>query len=127
MTPPLSLNRQIKGELQLSSLRYCMKQRSSDNSTTHGIIPASITYISRYCARNIILILDQLLTDGYITSKQHKFLSPQSYNISSRYFYILPKVHKPISSWPQPSCPPGRPIISDVNTEFSTICSYIDH
>lgn len=71
-------------------------------------------------------ILDQLLHHRYINPKQHKYLKPDPSNINSRYFYLLPKVHKNRSSWPHPHCPPGRPIVSDVNTESSRICEYID-
>lgn len=45
---------------------------------------------------------------------------------NTRKFYILPKIHKPIGKWPDPSQPPGRPIVSDINTESSRIASFID-
>lgn len=43
-----------------------------------------------------------------------------------RTFYLLPKIHKPIDSWPHPNCPAGRPIVSDCGSETYNIGPYID-
>ena len=65
------------------------------------------------------------LERGTITNKVHQFLSRQD-EYNTRRFYILPKIHQPKNKWSNPRCPPGRPIISDVNTESSRIAEFID-
>ena len=65
------------------------------------------------------------LERGTITNKVHQFLSRHD-EYNTRRFYILPKIHKPKNKWSNPRCPPGRPIISDVNTESSRIAEFID-
>jgi len=54
--------------------------RQLNNPSYYTLLPSPLIPDT---AQEIILILDQLLSDGFITSKQHKFLSPQSYNVSS--------------------------------------------
>jgi len=78
-------------------------------------------------ATQISDLLAQLHTHSYISSKQRSYLEPDLHTTKSRYFYLLPKIHKPRSSWPHPLCPAGRPIVSDVNTESSRMCEYIDY
>lgn len=44
-----------------------------------------------------------------------------------RQFYILPKIHKSPQLWPIPNLiPPGRPIISNVNSIDTNICQYVN-
>ena len=70
-------------------------------------------------------LLDGALKRGTIDRNTHKFLIGfDEYN--TRKFYILPKIHKPQNKWINPRCPPGRPIVSDVNTESSRIAKFID-
>ena len=71
-------------------------------------------------------ILNNLLTEKYITLDQYNYLSGPEIP-RERIFYLLPKIHKDPNSWPQPKVmPPGRPIVSDVNSETYRISSYID-
>ncbi len=44
---------------------------------------------------------------------------------SARQFYLLPKAHKDV--WPFARMPPGRPIVSDVNSVTRTCASLIEH
>lgn len=45
-----------------------------------------------------------------------------------RFFYLLPKIHKPPTDWPIPGkCPLGRPIISDCGSESYGSAEYLDH
>lgn len=62
---------------------------------------------------------------GIINYKTYKFLENDE-NYKTRKFYVLPKIHKPVSKWKNPKCPPGRPIVSDVQTESSRIAEFID-
>jgi len=65
--------------------------------------------------------------DGSLSTQQLAYLTPKNDEIHSRYFYLLPKIHKARSSWPLPTTPPGRPIVSDIDTESSRICAFIDY
>jgi len=62
---------------------------------------------------------------GYISDKQFCYLKPNLNTCNSCYFYLLPKIHKLLPSWPHPLCPAGRPIVADVDTELSKVCEYI--
>lgn len=72
-------------------------------------------------------VLSDLLRTGYVTSSQYGYLKPEVNKMTARYFYLLPKIHKPRESWPRPDMPAGRPIVSDCNSESSRICAYIDY
>lgn len=71
-------------------------------------------------------IIKELYTLQYISTKQLRFLTAHDTPFS-RQFYILPKIHKPRDSWPHPSMPPGRPIVSDTNSPTYQISKYIDY
>lgn len=74
----------------------------------------------------ILEILNNMQKQKIINNKQLKFLSgPDDYK--QRTFYLLPKIHKDRDSWPQPNCPAGRPIVSDVNSESYRVSEYIDY
>ena len=71
-------------------------------------------------------VLKDLLNKKYISQDQLKYLSgPEDYR--QRIFYLLPKVHKPRDRWPDPQCPEGRPIVSDVNSETYRVSELIDY
>jgi hypothetical protein len=77
-------------------------------------------------AKKISKILENLHTSGHLTTKEFKFLSPPE-NPRQRRFYMLPKIHKDKKVWPIPNyMPPGRPIVSDCNSESERIAMYID-
>lgn len=45
-----------------------------------------------------------------------------------RFFYLLPKIHKPQDKWTVPNkMPPGRPIVSDCGSESYGIAEWLDH
>jgi len=67
---------------------------------------------------------DQLIAlkrNGFITSKQLTYLQQDVNKMTSRYFYLLPKDHKP------PNMPAGRPIVSDCGSESSKISAFKDY
>lgn len=73
---------------------------------------------------NICSILRDMLRKKYITADEFKYFLPHD-NYKKRFFYLLPKIHK------NPSCffdniPPGRPIVSNCDTETSKISELID-
>ncbi|KAL2103131.1 hypothetical protein ACEWY4_002299 [Coilia grayii] len=72
-------------------------------------------------------ILDNLKTKKFINTKQHTYLQGTP-PIRPRLFYILPKIHKDPSTWTVPhTIPPGRPIVSDINSESYKTAEYIEH
>ena len=79
-----------------------------------------------HTALKITEILKTLLHLGHISQKQFKFLSPPE-EPRPRYFYMLPKIHKPRDSWIIPDkMPPGRPIVSDCNSVSKNVAGYVD-
>jgi len=78
-------------------------------------------------AKQLEQVLSNLLRMGFITNRQFDYLKPDTVKMTARYFYLLPKIHKPRESWPRPDMPAGRPIVSDCNSESSRICAYIDY
>lgn len=70
--------------------------------------------------------LTSLLNHGLINEKQYTYLSPPS-NLKPRQFYLLPKIHKDRSKWPNAHMPEGRPIVSDINSESYRVSEYIDY
>ena len=108
------INRQnyvAEAQRQLSDTKYYQKLREP-------IFQKNITKIKN--------ILNNMLTQKFIDEDQFKFLSGPE-DIRPRNFYLLPKIHKPQSKWPQPGrMPEGRPIVSDVNSETYRISQYID-
>lgn len=70
-------------------------------------------------------ILLTLLKSGFISTKQFNFLQA-THPKQQRPFYLLPKIHKPRSKWPNWNMPEGRPIVSDCGSETYHICDFID-
>ena len=75
----------------------------------------------------IFHILSDLHQQNFISSKQFLYLKPPLEPCTRR-FYLLPKIHKPLDKWPiNNQMPPGRPIISDCDSESYKVAEYIDH
>jgi len=102
----------IEAERQLNNMNY---YRKLDKPIFTDNIP------------RIKTVLSNMLNDNFITKKQFEFLSGPA-EVKNRTFYLLPKIHKPQETWPQPGLmPEGRPIVSDVDSETYRISEYIDH
>ena len=72
-------------------------------------------------------ILADLKRSKHITHKQHTYLSPPE-TCRERRLYLLPKIHKPMDKWTVANkIPPGRPIVSDCNSESYRVSELIDH
>ena len=73
------------------------------------------------------VIISKLREKKIINQKQEKYLLGR--NIPrARILYLLPKIHKPPSSWPVPfEIPAGRPIVSDVNSETYGTAEFIEY
>ena len=72
-------------------------------------------------------ILAELKNKGLINQSQLNYLKPND-SARDRMFYTLPKVHKDQSKWREKySIPPGRPIVSDVESDSYHYASLIDN
>lgn len=72
-------------------------------------------------------IVNSLCDKRFINSKQKSFLLSDA-EPRARRFYMLPKIHKPGEKWSVPfKIPPGRPIVSDCNSETYHTAKFIDH
>lgn len=96
---------------QLNNSRYYRKLE-------HPIFQNNVTAINE--------ILEDLKQQRYITDQQYLYLQAKTTD-RARIFYLLPKIHKPRSKWPQPNMPEGRPIVSDCGSESYRACEYINH
>ncbi|GAA6106737.1 uncharacterized protein LOC105009030 isoform X1 [Tachysurus ichikawai] len=67
-----------------------------------------------------------LLGRGTINRRQATYLRGDP-TPRPRQFYLLPKIHKPQTSWPTPSTPPGRPIVSDCGSESYRTAEFLDY
>lgn len=71
-------------------------------------------------------ILEDLWIKKFISKKQKDYLMGPD-NPRPRYFYLLPKIHKEPCNWSVPfSIPPGRPIVSDCESESYRVAELID-
>ena len=72
-------------------------------------------------------ILWDLHKTNFISLKQLSYLAPPIVP-RARQMYLLPKIHKPVETWKcSGNMPPGRPIISDCESESYAVSEYIDH
>lgn len=71
-------------------------------------------------------IISQMRLNGYISHKQLLYFT-NNRDIKDRKFYILPKIHKPRASWPEPYMPSGRPIVSCCGTELHAVGKLVDY
>lgn len=72
-------------------------------------------------------IIDAMKDKGFIRGKQATYLKGEG-DPRERRFYILPKIHKDPGKWTIPNeVPPGRPIVSDCNSETYRTAEFIDY
>lgn len=78
-------------------------------------------------AREVKSVLEEMCNKRIISPKQKEYLLGDG-NPRPRRFYLLPKIHKSPESWSKPhEIPPGRPIVSDCNSETYFTAEYIEH
>lgn len=75
---------------------------------------------------HIDFIMGLMLKKGFINSKQYSYFTNHDGN-KPRYFYLLPKIHKHLSTWSNPKMPAGRPIVGCCGSELHSIGQLIDH
>lgn len=72
-------------------------------------------------------IMDQMEEEGFINHKQRCYLQGCN-EPRARRFYLLLKVHKEPDTWSKPfEIPPGRPIVSDCNSETYQTAEFIEY
>lgn len=72
-------------------------------------------------------ILNEMVENKIIRGAQRDYLLGDSHPRPRR-FYLLPKIHKEPEKWSKPGeIPPGRPIVSDCNSETYHTAEYIEH
>ena len=69
--------------------------------------------------------VDLMELHDFIDGKTASHLKPEG-ELNGRTFYLLPKIHKEKTKWTKPNLPPGRPIVSNVGTEFSEVSRWLD-
>ena len=81
-------------------------------------------------ARRLSQIVKEVMEVGDVRKPVGAWLTEGCTNFKERKVYFLMKVHKPQSAWWQSSSgrllPPGRPIISNVQTELSNAAKFVD-
>lgn len=72
-------------------------------------------------------IINNLFIKKFINIKQKRYLLGSTAP-RARLFYMLPKIHKNPASWSVPfQIPPGRPIVSDCDSETYLTAEYLDY
>uniref|UniRef100_A0AAY4A928 Reverse transcriptase n=1 Tax=Denticeps clupeoides TaxID=299321 RepID=A0AAY4A928_9TELE len=75
----------------------------------------------------IKIILDDLVKENFIKNKQWKYLH-ETIGSRPRQFYLLPKIQKEPTTWSVPHrIPPGRPIVSDCESDSYRIAEFIEY
>lgn len=83
------------------------------------IFPNTISTITK--------IIHDMYDQKYINHKQKIFLL-ETIGERPRIFYLLPKVHKEPEKWSIPfRVPPGRPIVSDCNSDTYRLAEFIEY
>ena len=72
-------------------------------------------------------IIDNIRSKSLLTKKQTDYLEPD-FSPRERKFYLLPKIHKECAKWSNNgTMPPGRPIVSDCDSDTYRLSTYIDY
>ena len=80
--------------------------------------------MTQFTARRLRNFLDFLVKKRFLSRKESRALQPPSAP-KDRLFYLIPKLHK--ETWSTTSMPPGRPIISDVDSVSRRCASLVEH
>ena len=80
-----------------------------------------------HTTEKVLNVLMKMKQEAVISEKQFEYLRPPN-EPRPRRFYIIPKIHKPPDSWTVPlKIPPGRPIVSNCNSETEKVAEFIDN
>ena len=84
----------------------------------------TVNDVDRATKQRLTVLLQHLRNAAFISPREFRaLLPPEKYK--PRRFFLLPKVHK--SEWPDEEMPPGRPIVSDVDSVSRPCASFLEH
>ena len=108
----------------MDKINYILEaERQLSDPSYYKLIPTSIQNENKF---RLLGILTNMKRKKIITEKQFEFLLGPSL-IQPRHFYLLPKIHKEVNTWTIPDkMPPGRPIVSDIDSESYRISDYVN-
>jgi len=101
---------------------YCQEAERQLNNKQH-YKPISAPIFPAIC-QQYNSILKEMLKYKLISSKVFNYLLARP-DARERFFYLLPKIHKTKDKWIN-NIPPGRPIVSDINSESYRIARFVD-
>ena len=105
--------------------QYIMEVNRQLSNTTYYKKLAEPIYLQTMAIVNTII--NTLKEKKFITAAQKRYLKGDT-QPRERRFYILPKIHKDPTQWTIPyELPPGRPIVSDCNSETYRTAEYVDY
>ena len=109
----------------MNKIKYCQEvYRQLNNEIYYKKLEAPIY---KETIPMVKKILDKLEQGKIINKKQNMYLRG-NVEPRERIFYILPKIHKDPSKWTVPfEIPPGRPIVSDCDSETYYTAEFIDY
>uniref|UniRef100_A0A8C5PR15 Reverse transcriptase domain-containing protein n=1 Tax=Leptobrachium leishanense TaxID=445787 RepID=A0A8C5PR15_9ANUR len=105
------------GGVVVMSREYYLKEahRLLDDNITYKVLANDPTAIYK---EELRVLITEGKESGILTAKEFDFLFSEFSVIAL--FYILPKIHKSLDA------PPGRPIISGIDSQTSNLSKYID-
>jgi len=80
--------------------------------------------VDKATKQRLTALLRHLRANNFVSVKEFRALLPPAL-YQPRRFYLLPKVHK--DQWPDEEMPPGRPIVSDVNSVSRPCAAFVEH
>ena len=80
--------------------------------------------LQSFVKRRLLNFLNLLYKKRFLTRREFRALTPPE-DPCDREFYLIPKIHK--SVWPSDCMPPGRPIVSDVQSISRRSASLIEY
>lgn len=109
--------RQGGGIVVLDKANYLKEMyRLLSDTDTYSVIPNDPTTIYK---KELLHLVNEGFSLGILNKKEKSFLVPLAPRIPT--IYYLPKVHK------DPVNPPGRPIVSGIDSVTARIGKYVDH
>ena len=82
--------------------------------------------IDLHVGKRMKVLLSQLYEKKFLSRREMTALQPPA-QPSSRTLFMLPKIHKPSTSWSFSCVPPARPIVSDVGSVTRACAALLEH
>ena len=99
-------------------------ERQLSDKAVYKPLPGPETEVNIKLFKNVLI---GMFRRKEISANVFKNLRVELEDLHFRIFYVLPKIHKPTSTWPRKNkIPAGRPIIGNSYSEDTEICRFID-